>query len=96
MTEIQNSIKSVSVNLTTVKNHENTTQESHSTELTSINSLEIKLKTLLKNCMFTDVYTEASLQFTYIQVFLSFGFHIRDFSLQSFVDDVISTFTVQS
>jgi len=47
MIEIQNSIKSVSVNLTTVKNHENTTQDTHSTDLNSINSLEIKLKTLL-------------------------------------------------
>ena len=96
MIEIQNSIKSVSVNLTTVKNHENTTRDTHSTDLTSMNSLEIKLKMLLKNYMFTDVYTEASLQFTYIQVFLSFDFHIRNISLKSFVDDIISTFTVQS
>jgi hypothetical protein len=96
MIEIQNSIKSVSVNLTTVKNHENTTQDTHSTDLTSINSPKIKLKTLLKNYMFTDVYTEASLQFTYIQVFLSFDFHIRNISLKSFVDDIISTFTVKS
>jgi len=64
MTEIQNSIKSVSVNPTNVKNHENTTQDTHSTDLTSINSLEIKPKTLLKNYMFTDAYTGASQQFT--------------------------------
>ena len=64
MTEIQNSIKSLSVNLTNVKNHENTIQDTHSTDLTSINSLEIKLKMLLKNCMFIDVYTGASKQFT--------------------------------
>jgi len=38
--------------------------DTHSTDLTCINSLEIELKTLLKNYMFTDVYTETSLQFT--------------------------------
>jgi hypothetical protein len=47
MIEIQNSIKSVSVNPTTVKNHENATQDTH-IDLSSIKSLEIKRKTLLK------------------------------------------------
>jgi len=62
--------------------------DTHSTDLTCINSLEIELKSLWKNYMFTEVYTETSLQYTYFQVFLSFGFNIRNISLKSFEDDI--------